>query len=123
MLKSLLHIALISALFTQQLQVVVVCAVFKAQQSYLSKNVCINRTAPNNKCHAHCQLVKRINEQEKQESENKIPLKEQSEFVARFEKPSLNIFRLKIQQPIWKKQANEKLSIGFQCQPYLPPES
>ena len=122
MLKLLLHIALITALLTQQLQMVVVCAVFKAQQSYLSKNVCVNRDNPNSKCSAHCQLVKRMNEKEKQESENKIPLKEEIEFIEQFEKPSLKIFRLCIPKINYKKQADETLSSGFHCQPFQPPE-
>lgn len=123
MFKALLHITLITALFIQQLQMAVICVVFKAQQSYLIKNECVNRNNPRSKCKAHCQLSKRINEQEKQETENKIPFKEQSEFVARFEKPSIKIFQLSISKPVWEKQADEILSIGFHCQPFQPPES
>lgn len=89
MLRLLLHLILFTALLTQQLQMVVVCAVFKAQQSYLIKNECVNRNNPHNECKAHCQLSKRMNEQEEQKSSSEISFKESEEFVAQFHKPVL----------------------------------
>lgn len=123
MLKALLHITLITALFMQQLQMVVVCAVFKAQQSYLTKNECVNRNNPHNECKAHCQLSKRISEQEKKESTNEIPFKEQTEFVAGFEKTTLKKFQANIPKQVWKMQSDEKFAVGFHRLHFQPPES
>ena len=120
MLKLFLHIAVIIALLTQQLQMVVVCAVFKAQQSYLSKNVCINRNNPKSKCKAHCQLVKRINEQEKQESENRMPFKEQTEFTAHFERPALKSKYFSDARIVWMSHWSKEILSGF-CECYYPP--
>lgn len=122
MFKLLLHITVIVAMLTQQLQMVVVCVVFKAEQTYLAKNVCVNRSKPNSTCKAHCQLTKRIHEQGKQESENKISLKEQTEFVAGFEKPRLTGKYFCETRSAWSNCLFQNILQGF-CQiPSQPPE-
>lgn len=123
MLKLLLHIILSIALLTQQLQMAVVCVVFKMEQNYLIQNTCINRSNPKSKCKAHCQLSKRMGEQEKQEQENKILLKEETEFVARFEKLSLKVAELKEKKNVWRKVSDEKLLSGVLNERIQPPEN
>lgn len=122
MLKTFVHITLITALFMQQLQMVVVCAVFKAQQSYLTKNECVNRNSPHNQCKAHCQLSKRISEQEKKESTNQIPFKEQTEFVAGFHKPVVSIKLFSETGLTWAHCIPIKILSGFSEYCYPPPE-
>jgi hypothetical protein len=123
MLKLLVHTSLALALLTQQLQMAVVCVAFKMEQNYLIQNSCINRSNPNSKCKAHCQLSKRMGEQEKQEQENKILLKEESEFVARVEKVSLNVLELMEKKNVWIKVKDEKLRTGVFCKLIQPPEN
>jgi hypothetical protein len=122
MLKLLLHTILVLALLTQQLQMAVVCVAFKMEQTYLIKTACINRNNPNSKCKAHCQLSKRIGEKEKQEQENKILLKDETEFVARFETLSLKVAELREKKNVWRKVNDEKLLTGTLNEKIQPPE-
>jgi hypothetical protein len=123
MLKLLFHITLVLALLTQQLQMAVVCVAFKMEQKYLTQTACINRSNPNSKCKAHCQLSKRMGEQEKQEQQNKILLKDETDFVARFEKLSLKVLELKKKKNVWRKMSDEKLLTGVLNERIQPPEN
>ncbi len=109
MLKLLLHITLAVALLTQQVGMLVVCVAFKMEQNHLIQTACINRDNPNSKCKAHCQLSKRIDEQERQEQQNRIPLKEQTEYTAHFEAFSMKALRPEPEQRIWRKGNDERL--------------
>lgn len=46
MLKLAIHIIMILALFSQPLQVTLVCIAFQVDQPYLKKDLCENRTTP-----------------------------------------------------------------------------
>jgi hypothetical protein len=43
---------------------------FYLNQSYIAKNLCINRNNPQMHCNGHCQMKKKLSEEDKQNQEN-----------------------------------------------------
>ena len=75
---------------------VIVCT-FYANQDYIAKNLCENRTKPKSCCAGKCQLRKRLNKdtnEDKQNNERKSG--KESEVV------SSNSFSIEIPEPIYK---------------------
>ncbi|CAN5325235.1 hypothetical protein BH09BAC5_BH09BAC5_00650 [soil metagenome] len=59
---------LILIMLMQVLSKTVVYASFLANQDYIAKNLCENRNAPEKKCCGKCQLKKKMESEQKQES-------------------------------------------------------
>ena len=78
---------------------VIVCS-FYANQDYIAKNLCENRSKPKCCCHGKCQLRKRLNKdtnEDKQSNERKSS--KESEVV------SSNSFSIDIPTPVFKEQS------------------
>lgn len=120
MLLQILHISIIASLLFQQCQLAAVCILFKVKQPYLTRNVCLDRNNPYSECKAHCQLVKRINEQENQENNSKIFFKEQAEFVAHLKRPTLKPKYFFDTRFVWENHQYEEILSGF-CVCFYPP--
>lgn len=122
MLRTTGYIFLTCVMLLQQLQMVVVCTIFLSQQEYLIKYSCVNRHNPHSKCWAHCQLSKRITEQEKNQQQSKILLKEESEFYVWFRRIWEFAFTIEDLKPDLSLYVVTKLSSGCSFENFQPPE-
>lgn len=69
MLRKITAILFLSVLFCQTFHRVVIYGAFYANQSYIAKNLCINRDKPEMHCNGHCQLNKKLAADDKKESQ------------------------------------------------------
>lgn len=72
MLKKLTAILFLSVLFCQTFHRMVIYGAFYANQSYIAKNLCVNRDKPEMHCNGHCQLKKELATDDKKESQNPL---------------------------------------------------
>ncbi len=66
-LKQVLAISFVLLLFLQPLSKIWIYVSFKINQDYIAKNLCINRDKPAMHCNGKCQLIKKLNEADKDE--------------------------------------------------------
>lgn len=71
-MKSALSISLAVLILLQSFNMVWIVFSFKANQEYIAKNLCVNRSKPKMKCNGKCHLVKKIKES-KEEKPNQAP--------------------------------------------------
>jgi hypothetical protein len=72
---SILLICLVAATFSNGL----IIACFNINQTYIAKELCVNRNNPNSNCNGHCYLCKKLDTQEKPEGTNGTTSKEKFE--------------------------------------------
>lgn len=101
----------------------VIYALFKANQTYLTQNVCINRFAPEELCFADCVLTQTIVEsQEQHDQQSGISLEQQVDVVYMFDDSNKVPPRTFWQQPIKPTRAINWLSSTFLTDIFQPPE-
>jgi hypothetical protein len=71
----ILFICLVAATFSNWL----VIASFKINQTYIAKELCVNRNNPNSNCNGHCYLCKQLNKEERPEGTGGSSSKEKFE--------------------------------------------
>lgn len=69
LLKNTVAILLLLMFFCQSFNRIVVCAAFYANQKYVAENLCVNRDKPWLHCNGHCQLNKKLADDDKQDSQ------------------------------------------------------
>jgi len=71
----ILLICLVAATFSNWL----VIASFNINQTYIAKQLCVNRNIPGSNCNGHCYLSKKLDSQEKPDGTNSTTSKERFE--------------------------------------------
>ena len=69
-MKFLLVPILIALLFTQTFSKWVVLLEYNLTKDFIAKNLCVNKARPQLHCNGKCQMMKRLAEEEKQNSSN-----------------------------------------------------
>ena len=69
-MKFILVPILIALVFTQTFSKWLVVMEYKLNKDFITKNLCINKAKPKLHCNGKCQMMKRLAEEEKQNSEN-----------------------------------------------------
>lgn len=88
-LKVFATILLASSIFIQTFSSFIVKIDFYMNQSYIAKNLCVNREKPMMHCNGKCYLSKKLKQQEKQDPQAPVPKYERFDVVLYFA-PSYN---------------------------------
>lgn len=80
-MKKLVAILLLCSVLIQISGKLLIWVNFEIHQDYIAKNLCVNRDKPYLHCDGKCQLVKRLNEDNKKENSPANTLKNQTEQV------------------------------------------
>ena len=70
MIKQFIALLFLFAFLTQIFSRAVIVCSFYANQNYIAKNLCENRTKPNSCCAGKCQLKKRLNKETNEDKQN-----------------------------------------------------
>ena len=72
-MRRLVPVVLIAVLLSQPFGMTWVYLLFRINQAYIAKNLCVQKDVKGNKCQGCCHLKKKLHETEKQESTNLPP--------------------------------------------------
>ena len=72
-MKKILAFILILAVMSQLLNKLLTYAAFKLQEDYIASVLCENKDKPEMHCNGHCQLTKKLQEDEKEDGRSAIP--------------------------------------------------
>jgi hypothetical protein len=92
--KVFTSIFLLIAIFSQTFSAYLIQADFSLNRDFIAKVLCVNKEKPAMKCNGKCYLVKKLNEQQNQESPNTVPQNQKFEIQSYIVPHSLTLVRL-----------------------------
>lgn len=70
MVKQITTLLLLLTFMAQTFHRAIIVVAFYGNQEYIAKNLCENKYRPKLKCNGHCQLAKKLQQEEKKEQNN-----------------------------------------------------